>query len=279
MTHDRKEKMTELKNKGPYFQAYSNLKNELFILRELNKQLPRSVKQIREKRAKELKHKVTKLDEKSVADVVKFGDLLLKVIKETKSKKLGEKTFSISVSDKAGKFISKTVRMMMLWWGFNRFIRDMSLVYLIAEFKSFLESILRISFQKKPEILASCQKSIKFEELTKFKDINDAKQQIIEKEVSSVIDQDIEDINKYFEQKFNTELSQFTNWKKFKERFYRRNVIIHRSGRADKIYRLKTGYKGKDEQMSVSQNYLKDSITLFENMGLKIAEHFNSKFK
>lgn len=271
--------MTELKNKGPYFRAYSNLKNELFILGELNKQLPRSVEQIRKKRAKELKHKVTKLDEKSMADVKKFGDFLSKVIKETKSKKLGERTLSISVSNRAGKFISEAVRIRMLWWGFNRFIRDMSLVYLIAGFKSFLESILRISFQKKPEILASCQKSIQFKELTKFKDINDAKQQIIEKEISSVIDQDIEDINKYFERKFNTELSQFTNWKKFKERFYRRNVIIHRSGRTDKIYRLKTGYKGKDTRMSVSQNYLEDSIRLFENIGLKISEHFDNKFK
>lgn len=118
-----------------------------------------------------------------------------------------------------------------------------------------------------------------FEELTKFKDINEAKREITEREITSVIGKDIKDINKYFEQKFNIDLSRFTSWKKFKERFYRRNIIIHRSGRADKIYRLKTGYKGKDEQMGVSQNYLKDSITLFENMGLKIAEHFDNKFK
>jgi len=283
MTGPRKEKIIEMKkkNKSPYLQTYDNLKNDLFMLKELNKHLPRSINHILDKRERKLMDKAGKLDKRSKAEFEEAANALGEVLKWEKSKKPGKKTRSVSfsVSDKTWKFVGELVNMMGLWWGFNKFIREMSLVYLIAEFESFLESILKISFQKKPAILASCQKSITFEELAKFKDMNDAKQQIMEKEVSSIINRDIEDINRYFEQKFNTELSQFTNWKKFKERFYRRNIIIHRSGRTDKIYRLKSGYKGKDKQITVSQNYLKDSIKLLGNMGLKISEHFYNKFK
>ena len=81
------------------------------------------------------------------------------------------------------------------------FIRDMSLVYLVATFESFLQAILKLSFQKKPEILATSQRSVTLEEFVKFEDIEQARYQIIERETASIINQSIEDIDGYFELK------------------------------------------------------------------------------
>jgi len=99
------------------------------------------------------------------------------------------------------------------------FIRDMSLVYLVAEFESFLRDMLKIIFQIKPEVLSSSEKSIPYEELVKFKRISDTLEQIVEKEASSVVDQDIEKVKKYFDDRFKINMANHTEWKFFKERF------------------------------------------------------------
>ena len=40
------------------------------------------------------------------------------------------------------------------------FIRDMSLVYLVAEIEGFLQNLLEVTYIKKPEILNACQKRL-----------------------------------------------------------------------------------------------------------------------
>ena len=50
------------------------------------------------------------------------------------------------------------------------------------------------------------------------------------------------------------------------ERFYRRNIIIHNNGIVNEKYREKTGYKGKDEILDVSEEYLNKSLKLFQDM-------------
>lgn len=230
-----------------------------------------------EKRRKEVEEKLAKLDGKSQKDFMKIIRLITEPVEEPK---VEESSIAFaSVSEETQNLVLEAVEPPLLSSRFNEFIRDMSLVYLIAGFESFLQKVLEISFQRKPEILSSSQKSITFEELVKFNNINDARQQIVEKEILSIINQDIENINRYFEQKFNVKFSQFTKWKKFKERFYRRNILIHNSGRTNRLYRLKTGYEGEDKRMGVSQSYLKESIELFHDMGSRISEHFHNKFK
>lgn len=276
-----KEPAQKAKIEAPFDTPYFNLLNDLFILRELNNQLPKSIEQLINRRQRKFKEKVGRLDKKTREEYIKLGDFLEKAAQEATSRRKPKKlSMSISVSDKIGKLFKEFLDTFQFSTRFNKFIRDMSLVYLIAEFESFLQGVLTIAFQKKPEALTSSQKSITFEELMKFNDINNVKQRIVEKEALSVINQDIEDVNDYFKQKFNTDLSQFTtNWKKFKERFYRRNIIIHNSGMINMIYRAKTGYKGKSRRLIVSRNYLKDSIKLFQNMGFNISEHFSNKLK
>ena len=158
------------------------------------------------------------------------------------------------------------------------FIRDMSLVYLVAIYESFLQRILLTLFEKKPEAMTSGRKPATTEELISCRSVEEVRQLISDKEVRSVMCQDVESIRNYFRERFSVELSKFTDWKQFIERFYRRNIIVHNSGFTNETYRTKTGYKGKDKRMTVSQIYLDESIQLFEDAARRLSEHFQRKF-
>jgi hypothetical protein len=67
------------------------------------------------------------------------------------------------------------------------------------------------------------------------------------------------------------------NGKKFKERFYRRNILTHNSGIPNELYRKKTGSTQK-ERLTVSKEYLDESIVIFENTATKLAKKLKEKF-
>ena len=277
---NKQKKRNEMKNKlkSPYFLAYYTLKFDLEMLEELNKRLPKSANQIIDETERYLDKRLKEVDKKTKTEFEELIQLFRKSL-ERKPLKSEELISAIkSFSERAQVLFIDHIQNLTFYYKFNQFIRDMSLVYLIAEIESFLQKTLEISFQKNPAILMTCQKSVTYEELLKFENINDARQQIIDKEILSIVNQDIEDINKYFEQRFKVEISRFVNWEKFKERFYRRNILVHNLGMPNRFYRLKTGYKGKDKRMNVSQKYLEESIKLFDKMTLKISEYFYNKF-
>ena len=182
----------------------------------------------------------------------------------------------------------------------SELVRNMSLVYLIAVFENFLQRVLLISFRKKPETLRTCQKNLNYEELLKYSNIDEVREGIIEKEIT-MVNEDIEDIRKYIKKKFGIEISQFVeesekiqqytkmklgieiskafSWNEFKERFYRRNLLIHNSGMPNKLYRQKTGYKGENVRLNVSMEYLIESISLFSQISMNTGLAFEEKMK
>jgi hypothetical protein len=197
----------------------------------------------------------------------------------TKSKEL-HKEFRVrrEVSDKALSLLDEAEKALIWPTEYSNFIRDMSLVYLVAEFESCLEQVLKITFEWRPEILASSGKSIPIRDLVKLKDIKDVKKQAARKESVSLSSLSIDEIDTYIKKKFGIELSKFSNWRQFKERFYRRNLIIHNSGDVDETYRSKTGYGGRDIKLKVTEKYLSKSIDMFETAFIKIAQSFQDKF-
>lgn len=266
-------------DESQYMQAVEILKGELELLKKLNKQLSKSIKEEREKREDAVTEKMRKMDEKSKAEFFKSLQPMFKIFEESKGEMLGERRrISLTMKENHAKLFVDAIDAVIIPDRFNVFIREMSLIYLITQFESFLGKMLEISFSKKPEILISSKKSMTFEELLRFENIEGIKQQILEKETSSIINQDIEDINRCFRQNFDLDFSQFVNWRTFKERFYRRNILIHNSGKTNRIYRLKTGYKGKDKRMTVSRSYLTSSIKLFDKVASEISKHFESRF-
>jgi len=257
----------------PFIQALVSLKVDFLMIKELNQQLSHLIKQAKEKELiKFLKKSIENKDFKKEIDEV--TDFVERIDKEIKGKKLKHVYLGF---DKTSEVIWEIAKLSQPK-NFIVFIRNMSLIYLVAAFESLLRKILEYAFQKKPEILMTCQKSVTYEDLLKFGDINDAKHLIIEKE-TRIVNEDPEEIKKYFKQRFSIDISNFVDWKEFKERFYRRNIIIHNSGFPNELYRLKTGYKGKSKHLCVSKSYLSTSIRLLDAMGINICKHFNKKFK
>jgi hypothetical protein len=183
----------------------------------------------------------------------------------------------------------------------SHLIREMSLVYLVAVFENYLQKILTFSFREKPEALKTCQKNLSYEELMKFSDVNSIREAIIEKEIM-IVNEDIEEIREYIKRKFGTDISQIdeksskqildyvktalklekcepVNWDNFKERFYRRNIIVHNLGMPNKLYRQKTGYQGKNEVLKVSMAYLLESLSLFCQISINIGLAFEKKMQ
>lgn len=190
--------------------------------------------------------------------------------------------------------VNESIKLMQIGY----LVRSMSLVFLVVIFEDFVQKILTINYRKKPEALRSCQKRLTYEELLKFQDFSDMKERIIEKE-TEIVNEDIETIREYVQKKFGIDISvpSFEDgeklhaiaseifqtripyrWVDFKERFYRRNVIIHNSGIPNKIYRQKTGYKGNNDELTVSTDYLNESLALFWEVGFNIGLTFEEKF-
>ena len=117
-----------------------------------------------------------------------------------------------------------------------------------------------------------------YEQLMKFDSMDSIKKQIIEKETNEIINQDIEQVKAYFIERFNIDISKYVQWNKFKERFFRRNILIHNSGIPNELYRKKTGLQEK-EILTVDRKYLNESIKLFDNFANKLTSEFENKFK
>jgi hypothetical protein len=263
--------------KTPYMRAYGSLKNQLTLLENLNRQIPTVFKRTAQQGCRKVILRAIK--DRSYAENLGKTFRSLKEITDAFNEN-DAKTAYVKIDPKTQKFLWDFLCSAGLYRKKQvKLVRNMSLVYLVAEFESFLRKILETTFLKKPEILASSQKTITVEKLVKFKDIAGARQHIIEKETSYIPSLDIEEMGKYIEQKFSMEIFHFDEWTKFKERFYRRNILIHNSGMVDHHYRLKTGYHGKLRQMIVSKQYLDESIDIFGKVALLILTMFHNKFQ
>ena len=139
--------------------------------------------------------------------------------------------------------------------------------------------MLLITFQKNKGCLKTKQKTLTFEELSCFKNINELERAMIDKELDTLFYQDIEKINEYLKTSFKIDLSKYKDWNLFKERFYRRNILVHNNGFPNDIYKIKTGYKGSNKKLNISKQYLNGSIKIFDNFSKKIFNDFQEKFK
>jgi len=259
--------------KNAFSMEYREFKSSLTTLHDLNREITSAIKTMARGKMEQFKEKVKKLDEKSRKQFHHDYNMFLKNLGEN-GKPLDTDAFKMP--PKAMELFCQILQSGIALVYYLRFIRDMSLVYLVANFESFMQKSLDKSFRKKPELLSSSGKSVKYEDFVKCKSMKEARQHIIQKEIQ-VVNQDIEEIRNYHRTKLGMEMSDFVDWNEFKERFYRRNIIVHNSSKPNKLYRMKTGYSGKDERMGVDADYLAQSIELFGTMARRMTEFLNCK--
>ena len=134
--------------------------------------------------------------------------------------------------------------------------KEMILVYLIIVFEEFLTNLLASLFRKRPESLKYSQKSISYEEAFQYDSLSDLLGAISRREVDTEINSGIDNLGKYLSDKFRLMLHKRSDWKQFKEYFYRRNIITHNYGYPNATYIQKTGFKGPIDWLEVDNNYL-----------------------
>jgi hypothetical protein len=102
---------------------------------------------------------------------------------------------------------------------FPKFIREMSLVYLISKFEGFLSKNLEILFTRKPDTMFRKDKKASFETIFKSKNMDEILERVVQDEVSIIFRKEIEDLNKDYMEFAKFDLSKNTDWKNFKEFF------------------------------------------------------------
>ena len=246
MSVDRTSKY-EIRKSNRINSALYDFQKDLKILKELNHKLADSIDLMKADALREIKSKIGELDKETKNEL---NEILKKVYSVAK-KKVAHPTdrfeIKITATEKSAKFLSEIVTdSFMIPNELLRFIRDMGLVYLIAEYENFLRKTISATFTKKPEILSTCKKSLTFEKLIKFESLDAVIEELVEKEASEITNKDMEDIKKYFQEKLDIDISEYVDWENFKERFYRRNILIHNSGTPNALYRMKTGSTQKE---------------------------------
>lgn len=176
---------------------------------------------------------------------------------------------------KVMKFVGEHVRFVQYNHHIEFFIKEMALVYLITQFENFLKDLLLTGLKKKPEIFIS-DKLTETKHLFTVNTLEEAQKIVVDEILDDLMRKDIEKINKFLKEKFKLELSKLKDWKKFTERFYRRNVIIHNDGYPNDIYREKTGLN-KKYRLFVTDSYFKETLNLFDNYSHTITDHIESK--
>ena len=68
-----------------------------------------------------------------------------------------------------------------------KIIKRNFLVSLISQFDTYISDLIKSIFEVKPEIINASEKQLTFAELSKFKDIKEAQEFIIEKEIETVL--------------------------------------------------------------------------------------------
>jgi hypothetical protein len=112
----------------------------------------------------------------------------------------------------------------------RRASKESVLVYLVIIFEEFLSNLLSALFMKRHDVLKGSNKIISYVDALEYTDIYELVKTISKIETKDIVESSIEKLNEHLENRFHLCLSRRTDWPKFKEFFYRRNIVVHNYG-------------------------------------------------
>jgi hypothetical protein len=153
------------------------------------------------------------------------------------------------------------------------------LVSLVSQFDTYVSDLIKAIFEVRPEIINSSEKQLTFIELSKFNNIEEAKDSIIEKEIETVLRESYSEQFKWFERKLSIELRKdLPIWQAFIEITQRRNLFVHNDGKISSQYfnvckennvsideKLKIG-----DELGVGFKYFDKAFKCFFELGVKL---------
>jgi len=155
------------------------------------------------------------------------------------------------------------------------------LVSFVSEYDAFLGKLMSELIRFRPEVLNAKEKNISFADLIELGSIEAAREELISREVESVLRKSHSDQFSWFEKTFAIPLRQgLDSWSDFIELTERRNLFVHCDGVVSEQY-LKVcsrhGLNLKDEVnvgdvLSCDRNYLKKSYETLYEISVKLIQ-------
>ncbi len=153
------------------------------------------------------------------------------------------------------------------------------LVSFVSEFDCFLGSLLKVIYTKKPELLNDSDRQITYTELLAFDSLQDAKDQVLEKEVESILRKSHAEHFSILENKFGLKLRKGLDiWSDFIEITERRNLFVHSNGIVSGQYLKVCKQHGVDiedvsigDKLTVDSDYLKRAYKVIYEISVKLA--------
>jgi len=260
---EKLEEIEKLANKYPIFSLLGEYNLKLIMLEYIIEEFPGSI----DKYSKDL------LNEKTTAtlEIFKKNEMFLKIRSD---EKLTDEEKSKKVTQYFEEFLNNEGYKIEI--GFfkkinyevNEFLKEMTLVYLISAFEDFLMKTFMLMYKLIPEMQKGIDIKAGLEDIKKSSNLEELVDKILEKKCEKLISGDIQNPMRYIKKNFKVDFMIEPFWSKFKERFYRRNIIVHNSNKVDEKYRSKTGYDGKETKLPISIEYMHETLRLFEKFAI-----------
>ncbi len=153
------------------------------------------------------------------------------------------------------------------------------LVSYVSEFDCFLGSLLRVLYTNKPELLNDSSRQITYVDLLSFESLDDAKEQVLEKEIESILRKSHSEHFSILESKFDIKLRKDLDiWSEFIEITERRNLFVHANGIVSSQYIKVCTQHGCDikditvgDRLTVDSEYLSRAYKVIYEISVKLA--------
>jgi len=160
----------------------------------------------------------------------------------------------------------------------SKIIPESLFVSLISQYDAFLNRLLENLFEIRPEYLNSSERNLSYSQLVEFKNIDKAREYIIEKEIETILRKSHTDHFEYIENKINIPLRKnLPVWKIFIEITERRNILVHNDGRVSNQYLTKCREKKCDlkdvkinDRLSVTPEYFNNAYACLYEIAVKL---------
>ena len=165
------------------------------------------------------------------------------------------------------------------WQSFLNFLPRMTLTSIVSTYDGYLGNLISALYSTVPELLIASEKKLAISDVLAYNSISELKQQLIRKEVETIIRDSHEDQFDWLERKLGIKLKKdLSVWPEFIEICERRNLLTHTNGIVSQQYldkcrsvcfKIEPNTKVGD-RLFVSRKYLSNAAAVFYEMGIKL---------
>jgi hypothetical protein len=189
----------------------------------------------------------------------------------------GNKSVELNVSGEGKKDFERAMKELRKSNESMHLLYSNTLISMLSSVELFLSKLIHLYYRQFPDAVTSKDKVFSFEDLKAFDTVEDARAYLIESRVENVLRGSFEDWISFFKNHPKLSMGYLDSAAALlTEACQRRNLIVHNGGIVNSIYLSKippaiAKEHKKGDQLTVSPEYLKERLNLFELNGLLIA--------